>query len=395
MKVIIFIQTAKSGTSREAIRASEELNMYTILLTNNKKQLKQREEYTDVHDMIYIEELNYKNICRYLDTEMNDCFKIGTILSFIDGYSTLASRLRDKYTKNPSKSNAIGVMEDKLLTRIKLRNYPFTPYFKEITLKDDNVHVLKFPLIIKKRISTASRDVKLINSIEDISTKFYKSHDVFIEDYIDKDQYLIEVFVRNSKPISIIKIKQDVLLTKNNTFIVVGYTLDKNTIISESELSMIQIIIDELNFKNGDFHIEVREDEESCKLIEINPRAAGGSISHIIKYATDTNYIEQVVKFYLGMDFTVPIVKKDIFNKYLTSNISGVLEKVTGKNSALNSEGVLKVYVKPRKGNHVVEPYHMGDRIGYVMATGKDNIEAKDNSLNAVDEINFQLKEDS
>ena len=55
LKTIIFIGTNKSGSSRDAIKAAEKLGYFTVVFTNNEKQLQQREEYTDVHEMIFIE----------------------------------------------------------------------------------------------------------------------------------------------------------------------------------------------------------------------------------------------------------------------------------------------------------------------------------------------------
>ena len=58
LKTIIFIGTNKSGSSREAIKAAEQMGYFTVVFTNNEKQLRQREEYTDVHEMIFIDTNN-------------------------------------------------------------------------------------------------------------------------------------------------------------------------------------------------------------------------------------------------------------------------------------------------------------------------------------------------
>jgi hypothetical protein len=55
LKTIVFIGTNKSGSSREAIKAAEKTGYFTVLFTNNEKQVQQRKEYTDVHEMIFID----------------------------------------------------------------------------------------------------------------------------------------------------------------------------------------------------------------------------------------------------------------------------------------------------------------------------------------------------
>ena len=52
MKTIVFLGTQKSGSSREAVRAAERLGFYTVVLTDQPRQRKQRSEYPDIHLMI-------------------------------------------------------------------------------------------------------------------------------------------------------------------------------------------------------------------------------------------------------------------------------------------------------------------------------------------------------
>ncbi len=55
MRTIVFMDTHKSGSSREAIQAAERMGYYTVLLTNRSKLLEQREEFPDVHEMISVD----------------------------------------------------------------------------------------------------------------------------------------------------------------------------------------------------------------------------------------------------------------------------------------------------------------------------------------------------
>ncbi|MEH7450711.1 biotin carboxylase, partial [Bacillus toyonensis] len=42
MDTIVFIETNKSGSSREAIKAAEKLNFFTVLLTKKTKFINER-----------------------------------------------------------------------------------------------------------------------------------------------------------------------------------------------------------------------------------------------------------------------------------------------------------------------------------------------------------------
>ena len=62
MDTIVFIETNKSGSSREAIKAAEKLNFFTVLLTKKTKFINERTIFPDVHQMIFTDINDYDNI---------------------------------------------------------------------------------------------------------------------------------------------------------------------------------------------------------------------------------------------------------------------------------------------------------------------------------------------
>jgi hypothetical protein len=62
MRTIVFIETNKSGSSREAIKAAERLGYFTVLFTNRQKYIQQRTEFPEVHQMILVELSNYDEL---------------------------------------------------------------------------------------------------------------------------------------------------------------------------------------------------------------------------------------------------------------------------------------------------------------------------------------------
>ncbi len=66
MNTIVFIETNKSGSSREAIKAAEELNFFTVLLTE-KKIFEERSTFPDVHEMIFTNLDDYANIITIIE----------------------------------------------------------------------------------------------------------------------------------------------------------------------------------------------------------------------------------------------------------------------------------------------------------------------------------------
>ena len=93
MQTIVFLGSNKSGTSRDAIKAAEELGYYTVLLTNRERFMKQRNEFPDVKQMIYVENVDRRNSKEQITILQQQGKHICCCISFIDPYVHLAATL--------------------------------------------------------------------------------------------------------------------------------------------------------------------------------------------------------------------------------------------------------------------------------------------------------------
>lgn len=406
MKTIIFIGTNKSGSSREAIKAAEKLGYFTIVFTKNEKQILQREEYTDVHEMIFIDTDNLSAMKEEIRKLRARGKNIRTIVSFVDSYVHTASLLCDEFCQNPASSRAIKIMENKEDTRSVLKGENYTPKFIVIQPKESFslravTAILSFPVIVKSPNSTGSKDVLLAENGEKLEKhimKFQEKNEnetVIIEEYIDGEQYLVEALVYNHKIQLAGIIEQEI--TRGKRFIITGYGVLANVpndIKTEIE-AVVNSVVSQLGIKNGALHLELRRTKKGWKLIEINPRISGGAMNKMLQAAFGFNLAEETLKLYLGgAPSIVPKTKNFVFTQYVIVSKKGILEKVTGKKRARKSPGVVEVYVKPKKGTRLIPPLSMGHRYAYVIATGGSMEAAKQLAKNAANEITFHLKEE-
>ncbi|WP_186321495.1 ATP-grasp domain-containing protein [Bacillus sp. FJAT-22090] len=406
MKAIIFINTNKSGSSREAVRAAEQLGYFTILFTNNEKQLQQREEYSEVHKMVLMDVYDLPNIRNEIYKLQAQGIEIETIVSFIDPLVYTASLLCDEFCHNNTSSEAIEKMEDKDKTRSLLKNQPYSPIF--FSVKPDEMitshalyEQLDFPVIIKSAKSTGSKDVILAEGKGQLE-KYFKNFRnknpddvILIEEYIDGPQYLVEVLVHNNKAHIVAIVEQEI--TKGKRFIITGYgVLAEAPKKMKTEIEkVLQSIIKAFGMDNGAMHLELRLSKNGWKLIEINPRISGGAMNKMIQAAFGFSLVEETLKLFVGQTPNlVPKYKKYVFTKYIIVSKKGRLIKVTGKGRAANAPGVVEVYVKPKKGTLLIPPLSMGHRYAYIIATGDNLGEAKSNANIAAKEIKFLLDEE-
>lgn len=404
MKSIIFISTNKSGSSREAIKAAEQLGYYTILFTNNEKQLQQRKEYSEVHKMISVNTSSIDEMREEISNLLSRGIDIKTIVSFIDPFVHIASTLCDEFCQNYTSSKAIKIMEDKEETRKFLADKAYTPKFITIHPHDiistkSLIEKINLPIIVKSPKSTGSKDVLLARGaaqlekyIQNLRGK-YPEETIMLEEYIEGEQCLIEAIIYKKRAHIVGIIEQEI--TKGKRFIITGYgvLLDVPDQLKKELEDVLHSIITAFDVENGALHLEMRLSENGWKLIEINPRISGGAMNKMIQAAYGFSLVEETIKLLVGEQPNLtPRHKQHVFTKYSISNRKGILVKVTGKGRASKSPGVVDVYVKPKKGTLIMPPLSMGHRYAYVIATGDSLEEAKINATNAATEIEFHIE---
>ncbi|QIZ08680.1 ATP-grasp domain-containing protein [Priestia megaterium] len=402
MQTIVFIETNKSGSSREAIKAAERLGYFTVLLTNRQKYLHQRTEFPEVHQMILVQLSNYNEIKKNLSKIQRQGKRIKGIFSFVHSYVHVAASLSEEFCSSVVSTDSILKMENKVLTRELLKGHPNSPYYALYKPEDFSLENFigqaknYLPLIVKSPTSAGSKDVYLTNNENQLKLALQellkKNEQILLEEYLIGPQYLIEVLVHNGKVHIVAIIEQQITLLQR--FIVTGYCLltDVNQRTYNSILETVSSILKAFQMKNGACHLEMRLVNGVWKLIEINPRISGGAMNRIIEVGFGINLVEETIQLMLGNE---PCLTKKhskyVYAHYLTVDSKGKLMKVTGKERVSQYPGVEEVYIKPRQGQIVRPPLSMGDRCGYILASSENKSEAKRIAMGAASEVRFYL----
>ncbi|GIN94288.1 argininosuccinate lyase [Siminovitchia terrae] len=402
METIIFIETSKRGSSREAVKAAARLGFITVLFTEKKRFLKRRKEFPDIKQMIHFDKMTEDLIRTEISQLQIQGRIINAIISFVDPFVSLAAQLSNELCKSNISVEALRNMEDKTATRRALKENPTTPKFEVLqpmaNITDFINKEHSFPLIVKSPLSNASKDVYLVENKYELKKaikkflKIYPDQQILLEEYLDGPQYLVEVLVHNGK-INIVAIFEQEI-TKEIKFIVTGYAIRLNVKddFYNKLYNTVESIINDLKVTNAACHFEIRYVNGNWKLVEINPRISAGAMNRMIEEAFGINLVEETIRLYLGDEPNlIRKHEKHIYTHYITMNSRGRLVKVTGKNRAANEPGVREVNVKLRK-RAIMPPRSMGHRYGYVIATGNTLDEAKANAVNAGSKIKFHLE---
>ncbi|HEY8364791.1 MAG TPA: ATP-grasp domain-containing protein, partial [Haloplasmataceae bacterium] len=386
MKAIVFLGTQFSGSSREALIAAKRLGYLVILFTNRINHIKNRSSFSEITDMIFCNLDDFQELKVQIIKLHDKGIEVVAIVSFIDTYCYMASLLAGEFGLKSFSTNAIFKMQNKMLSRLCLKNTPYVPWFKIVDSlgEIDYLEVKKrLPLVIKNPISTGSKDVYLVNTVEEFTSCMEillskHPHQVIVEQYVQGPQYLIETLVENSKVYIIAIIEQEVYIYNGHS-IIIGYKLvhDLPKDMNSSLVKAINDIIKYHGMENGSCHLEMRYVNNSWKLIEINPRISGGAMNELIRYGLGINLVEETLKLALKEEINItPRFQLFINVQYLICNIIGKVLKVTGRIEAQNSPGVISVFIKPRRGQLIYPPVTMGNRYAYVIVSGLSEKEA-------------------
>ncbi len=401
MRTIVFIETNKSGSSREAIKAAEHLGYFTVLFTNRQKYIQQRTEFPEVHQMILVELSNYDELKKNVRILQKQGKQIKGIFSFVHSYVHLAAVLAEEFCTSVVSTDSILKMENKVLTRELLKGHPNSPYYAlytpdyplELFISQAKDYL---PLILKSPTSAGSKDVLLANNESQLKVAIQelrkKNEQILLEEYLTGPQYLIEVLVHNGRVHIVAVIEQEI--TFSQRFIVTGYCLlpNINQRMYESIHETVSSILRTFEMKNGACHLEMRLVNGIWKLIEINPRISGGAMNRIIEVGYGINLVEETIQLMLGKEPRLTRKhSKYVYAHYLTVESRGKLIKVTGKDLASQFPGVEEVFIKPRQGQIVRPPLSMGDRCGYILASSDRKIEAKRMAIRAANRVHFYL----
>jgi biotin carboxylase len=123
----------------------------------------------------------------------------------------------------------------------------------------------------------------------------------------------------------------------------------------------------------GPAHVELRLTPAGPRLVEVNPRLAGGMIPRIVQEATGVDLIRQTVARAAGRAGPLrPDRDRAAAIRFLVAETSGWLMEVCGVAAARELPGVVEVGLTSRPGRPVVLRGSFQDRLGYVIAAGDE-----------------------
>jgi biotin carboxylase len=143
--------------------------------------------------------------------------------------------------------------------------------------------------------------------------------------------------------------------------------------VAEEAVDLVRRALVAVGYTHGVSHTEVKLTPDGPRIVEINPRTPGNSISDLIRHVTGIDLLDVVIELALGR--TPPIEARDTgvrsaAVKLLLPSRAGRVEAVRGLDTVSDLPNVVDLSLKPVVGTHV-EPPSMNAYLGHVIVVDR------------------------
>lgn len=402
---LAFIESNTSGTGRLFARAATEQGFRPILLAADPSRYAYAvEDGLDTLRVDTQDEASLLRECRRLAHAPALAGVASSSEYFIASAASLARRLH----LPGADADALLACRDKLKQRLRLRSAGIgIPAFREATsvgVAVEGATHIGFPVVVKTASGSGSIDVRLCRDSEEVAAHAAKllgqRHNergmplpghILIEEFVEGPEYSVETFNQ-----SVIGITQK-YLGSPPFFVEVGHdypaTLPADIVDAMREAALRAL--DALGLGWGPAHIELRLTEEGVRIIEINPRLAGGFIPELVRLSSGINLITETIRASVGR---APELQRSrhayALIRFFLPAQEGILEHVEGLEEAAAMPCVLDVQSYRPPGGEVRLRGDFRDRIGHIIASDDSPALAREAVESSLKKIRIVIRPD-
>lgn len=277
-----------------------------------------------------------------------------------------------------------------------------SPWYYDVDTIDDLKALegkVSFPCIMKPTDNAGSHGVAKVNSFEELVDNYEYSHScsrhgkVIIEEYLDGPEVSVEVMVVNGE-VNILQIT-DKITTDAPHFVEMGHTQPSRLpdVIQQQIREVATSACKSLGINKGPAHVEMRATSRGPVMIELGARMGGDNITtHLVPLSTGIDMVKATIMVALGEEpDIIPTLHNGSAIRYFDVPF-GKIQSIKGVADAENLPGVKQITFTKEVGEESTPIECSNDRIGFVIAQGKDAQDAVENCERAMGCIKVDIK---
>lgn len=257
-----------------------------------------------------------------------------------------------------------------------------------------------FPLVLKPTNTASSIDVFYIENDKQLRTRFaqisklkksymdFKVRDEYIlEEFMSGPEFSVELFL-NDDNIAFVEVTEK-HTTKPPYFVELMHVFPTTVDIEHKKeiINTAYSAVRALGFHNGPTHVEIKLTDIGAKVVEVNGRPGGDSItSDLIMDAYGIDIFKKTIELYLNKTVTIKPTHFDAAAvSFLFANRKGYFKSVQGLNAVKSTRGFQRLEIEVYPGKKVIPPTNSDERIGYyiISDTNANKVKKTIENLNA------------
>ncbi|MEV7502444.1 pyridoxal-phosphate dependent enzyme [Streptomyces sp. NPDC093018] len=384
-KFLIFIESNTTGTGMEALRTARELGLRPVLITGRPERYAGLEE---TGSEIVVCDTNSPAELRTVIQERFPRQDIAGLTTTSDFYVPTTAELTEWLDLPGNSADAVAACRNKDVTRGVLWaagiGQPNYAVVKDVDEVAKAVAEVGLPCVVKPSDDSGSNNVRLcidVDEARDMASRILAvrtnvrgqptARTVLVEEFVQGDEYSVETFTHDGVTTCVGVTAKSV--TAGPYFVETGHVFPAPLPAgAASELAETVITaLGAVGWRSGAVHTEVKLTASGPRVLEINPRLAGGMIPELIRQAIGSDLLEQQLRAATGLPVDLTATRHGhAVIRFLLPDRAGVLSGVEGVEAASATPGVTKVAVTVRPGTAVKRAENAYGRIGYIIAAG-------------------------
>lgn len=378
---LVLVESNTTGTGRLFARAAIHQGARPILLTDDPSRYKYiDEERLEVLQINTQDEEAMFDACMEMKCEAGVAGITSSSEYFIYTAAVLASRLG----LPGAPPQVIRTCRDKYAQRLLLQGAAVgIPAFRLARSAEQALEAaenLRFPVVVKPVSGTGSAGVKLCSDGDEVvqhaEALLEQKHNergmaiprrMLIEEFANGPEYSVETLGAQ-----VIGITQK-HLGQCPHFVEVGhdYPAPLSSAAKKIITQEIARAAKAVGLTWGPAHFELRLTPGGPKIIEVNPRLAGGHIPELVRLATGIDLVAETIRITVGLKPQLKLRQRRYASiRFILLPHEGQLAEWNGVDRAQSVRGVEDVQSYAKPGDWLQLRGDFRDRIGHVVATG-------------------------
>ncbi|OYD06339.1 ATP-grasp domain-containing protein [Paludifilum halophilum] len=389
------------GLRKNVLEQAKALDLYVILI-HKKERLKEHHRW--LADEAYPLDIeDEKTLLSFVET-IHQTTPVEVVLSFADEALVSAARCHERLGLKGNSVQTVEILKDKGKMRTRLRQIGFPSVrFRVGGTQEDFFSFLRspfHPFIVKPTDGAGSDQVYQVRDETERNVVWSQlvrngRSEFLMEEYLDGPEISVEAFSFHGNH-HILAITDKVIFPN---FVERGHAMP-STLSPRMKKEVVRTVtsfLDGVDFIDGPSHTELKITSKGLRILESHNRIGGDKINELYKIAYGENMLAMLFAWETSRMTpwkTPPPPVGGAAIRFL-SPPPGIVQEIRGVEKVKKDPNVCLVEIKVEEGEEVPRLKHSFDRIGCVVAKGKDTDEAVQKAEEMVRSIQILTAEPS